>query len=391
MTLTLTLRNYRALRDFSLPLASAVQLLVGPNGSGKTSALRGLLELREMRRSGPATTLNANGGASLIHWEAPDVGGLRMGLRDDNFSWFIEPTREGSAIALFPREEARFGGNVILARALRQQEYQAGSIQRTSTADALAIVTSVDAGHEEAQALRAVTHTLSSIRVYPELSALGYDLKQLRRNGSLANADTVLAPDGSNAFTVLRNWRDRRETRQRYDDLLAGLRDAFPAMLLDIEFETAGRTVAARFVGPDEQHGYDAESAASGMLAWMLTAMAVLGADLGGVVAVDEPDIAIHPEAQRKLVDFCEDVAVERGIYVLFTTHSGVMLDVFDERPERVFLLTTDGEGQQPRRPPELIDASWLRQFALGQLYERNRLAPQAGAATSAGEETGAA
>ncbi len=391
MTLTLTLRNYRALRNFVLPLERSVQLLVGPNGSGKTSALRGLLELHEMPRSGPATVLNANGGASSIHWGASDLDGLRMGLRDDNFEWFIEPAREGSAISLFPREEARMGGSVILERALRQQEYRAGGSRRESSVDALAVVTSVDAGHGEAAGLRAVTHTLSSIRVYPELNALGYDLKQLRRHGSVANADITLSSDGTNAFTVLRNWRDRRETRQRYSDLLAGLRDAFPATLLDIEFETAGRTVAARFVGLDGQHDYDAESAASGMLAWMLTAMAVLGAEVGGVVAVDEPDIAIHPEAQRKLVEFCEDVAVERGIHLLFTTHSGVLLDAFDDRPERVHLLTPESDVRQPRRPSELIDRAWLQQFALGQLYERNRLAPQSTGSAKAVDDVGAA
>ena len=66
-------------------------------------------------------------------------------------------------------------------------------------------------------------------------------------------SDAYLNSNGDNAFTVLRNWRDKRENRPEYEFVLNGLCEAFPEMFADLDFYSAGQTISVGLL----QTGWD--------------------------------------------------------------------------------------------------------------------------------------
>jgi predicted ATPase len=64
--------------------------------------------------------------------------------------------------------------------------------------------------------------------------------------------------------------------------------------------------------------------------------------------------------------------AAERGLTILLSTHSPVLLNQFREVPEQVFVL---GHGRDDKPTPApltaLFDEDWLAHSDLGVLYEQ--------------------
>jgi predicted ATPase len=91
------------------------------------------------------------------------------------------------------------------------------------------------------------------------------------------------------------------------------------------------------------------------------------------VVAIDEPEDALHPFAIRTLARFAERLARKRHLRVILATHSPVLLDAFNDTPERVHVLDRNiWPGPTPLT--ELKNPDWLRQFRLGELYADGEL-----------------
>lgn len=55
------------------------------------------------------------------------------------------------------------------------------------------------------------------------------------------------------------------------------------------------------------------------------------------LVIIDEVEIALHPAAQKRLIQFCNKVSKEHGICIIFSTHSREVINSL--KPEQIFLL----------------------------------------------------
>lgn len=67
MSLNIEIRNFKSIRSTSLHLREGLNMLVGPNGSGKTCLLSALKFLRDMLRVGAAEALAKSGGAKRVY------------------------------------------------------------------------------------------------------------------------------------------------------------------------------------------------------------------------------------------------------------------------------------------------------------------------------------
>ena len=127
-------------------------------------------------------------------------------------------------------EQVIRGGEVILSRAPLADRLVFRGVERPipdhDQRPGLRIVADADNPAELAPPVPALTGT----RVYRN-----YNLWGLQTNGSRQGGDLYLHPSGQNAFSVLRNWRDRRDLRPQYDFVVARLKSAFPQV-----FEDAG-------------------------------------------------------------------------------------------------------------------------------------------------------
>jgi predicted ATPase len=88
------------------------------------------------------------------------------------------------------------------------------------------------------------------------------------------------------------------------------------------------------------------------------------------VILVDEPELGLHPHAITLLASLVKQVSAETQ--VILSTQSSLLLDHF--LPEDVLIADrVDGKTEFTRLNPEGLE-TWLGEYSLGQLWEKNEL-----------------
>ncbi|MCP3136519.1 AAA family ATPase [Pyxidicoccus xibeiensis] len=359
MPFTLHVENYRALRNAKWS-PQGLCVLVGPNGAGKSTLLDALQLLRHTFELGLARAINQRGGATnLRHFDAGkdeevgftiEVGGSRWAVNLDSGSFknldhhWEALQQAGRTSGLRARNRVRFG-------------------DADFPADERSLLRIAADSHQLSDDTARLRSLVQSYRCYSE-----YHLAHLRESGSTITSDKTLDLHGRNVFSLLRNWRDARADRARYDFVLDNLRKLFPDVFADFDFETAGTTVTARVVTPRPDTSYPITFAPNGLLIALLHLCAAASVPTDGIVAIDEVENSLHPFAIKHLVEAFRTWAATTNSTVLLATHSPVVLDQFRECPEQVFVMEK-GQASNPVQLPKVRDPEYLSHFSLGDLY----------------------
>jgi|GEM_PF-1751922 len=368
--ITLEAKNFRALRNTNWT-PSGVCVVVGPNGAGKTTLLILLEFLRNAYlRSAPSAIDHFGGVYQLRSWGVSGEEPVLVALTVGNLRWELQLTAHGPTLSDRLGERVTRGDEVILSRtALAQRLVYRGEERVIAESDerlALRIV----ADAEQAEELTPLIQTLTRTRVYRN-----YNLWSLQTNGSRQSGDLYLHPSGNNVFTVLRNWRDRRELKPQYEFVMKGLRSGFPKVFADLDFDIAGLTVTVDVIDENLNH-CPLALAPDGWLTGLLHLTAVAGATEGSFIAIDDFGNDLHPYAIRKITEAFREWADERDLIVCLASHSPVLLDEFKDQPSSVFVMERELE-QRPVPLTELYDPDWLTRFSLGRLYEHGEFGGQ--------------
>jgi predicted ATPase len=365
VAITLEARNYRGLRHLSWS-PSGVCALVGPNGSGKTTALSLVQFFQDAFRKGLSAAIESQGGPWRIrNLRAGPEEPVRLALAVGELRWELQLGIRGSSIDPRPGERVTQGSEVLIERAMYsgRTTSHVGPLRLADNDPhlALPLIHQIDFP----ASLDPLVAALNSFRVF-----LCYDLLALRRQGSKVGGDLALHANGENAFTVLNNWHGRREYRERFEFVRDGLRAAFPELSTEIDFEMTSTTVSVRMhlPGANPNDGVPAYFTPNGWLIGLLHLCAVAGAEPGSLVAIDEVENSLHPFAIRKLIEHFRKWAYEHDLTICLATHSPVVLDQFKEEPENIFVMEP-GQATLPIRLTDLEDREWLAQFSLGDLY----------------------
>jgi len=125
-----------------------------------------------------------------------------------------------------------------------------------------------------------------------------------------------------------------------------------------------------RHKGSDQY--FDASSLSDGTLRFIALATLFLQPQQyrPSVILVDEPELGLHPYAITLLAALIKQAA--RTTQVIVSTQSSLLLDHFT--PEDVLVADRVNGGTQFMRPdPERLQ-KWLKEYSLGQLWEKNEL-----------------
>lgn len=357
-------RNLKALRDAALPLEPGLSVLVGPNASGKSSLLSlGAVLGAAAGPDGPAGAVERWVGLrDLKHLDARPEDAVVIGVETEALRWEIALTPAGGGLAPFPGERLTMHGQLVydVAGGAAAFPWEGETIAR----DARSVLRQLlDRGDASRSKVEAAAAAVAGYQVHAD-----YVLRQLRDRGSPVSGHLRLHANGYDAFSVLRNWRDRSASRPRWELVRVGLRECFD-WFEDLDFEGTAQVVSAQLVlrGRAAQ-SVSVASAANGWLVALLHLAAVASAEEGETVALDELETALHPFAVNRLLEVVDDYVRGRAIGVLVATHSPTVLDWFEARPERILVLS--GDGTSPRRLTDLRDREWLTHFRLGQLFQ---------------------
>lgn len=366
--LNLRVQNFRGLRTIDWTIPQGVSALVGPNGSGK-STLLGVLEILQLAlKRGMNRALEMRGGLwGLRTLGTPDEEPVDITIADvqRTHKYSTQPVLGGWDESIeFPdiRVIRDISGNILFGE-------EVVDTVRDDDKRLLVEVAMDEAPLSFAVDLTALTRPLKSFRLHDR-----YVVDLLRKNGSELTSDQVLTKSGKNVFAVLKNWvSGSRVHRARYMFVCEALRDAFPGVFADFEFESAGQVVSARIVRPRSEESVPCFFAPMGFWVAMLHLTAVASSQDNSVIAFDGFDNELHPFAVRSLIESIREWAEQHELSVILATHSPVVLDQFKGNDaDRIFVMEPS-EKVLPVPLSKLCNPDWLAQFAYGDLYAHER------------------
>ena len=169
---------------------------------------------------------------------------------------------------------------------------------------------------------------LANMAFYP-----GFDVTRsstLRTKAADIKPDTALSSNGDNLGTVLHEILTRYDYRSAAEELRDFLRVAYPAFE-EIHCDTTHGTPPQVLVRVRERgmsRSMEMWELSDGMLRFLCLATALLNPLLPPLVAIDEPELGLHPGLLPIVAEMIK-TAAERT-QVLVTTHSPDLLNCFD-------------------------------------------------------------
>lgn len=327
-------RNFKALRDVSVDL-ERFTVLVGPNGSGKTSVLEGLHYLIEAcsREEGlfggdNADFLRTSGikePASLACWGK--TASVRLELRD---------TPEGQPKEPHYSEIPSHVSDVTIAG-----KDMSLYVERTRSGES---------SSDSAPLARGVL--------------LQLDPKRLASGSQSDAAVPRVAPDGHGLASVLANMHSTRSANLRsieehlraivptYEGMRFPWIDIFRPELevITVDGKTFSRQVERHYPGHTIEFNMvggahiPARMMSEGTMLVLGLLAVLLGPTRPNIVLLDDLDRALHPKAQRDLVSLLRRLLDQTpDLQIIGTSHSPYLLDHL--RPEEIRLTTLRDDG----------------------------------------------
>ncbi|WP_309891792.1 ATP-binding protein [Archangium sp.] len=340
MLTSLRLRNFKSFADAHAPFGP-LTLLVGANASGKSNVLDALRLLRGLGAEGLpleqvlAGTAGWTGIRGGIH-EAVRTGADAFVLES---SWRVDPEQPDQPVRLFEhliegvvtpspmiRHERLLESGVALFEtdvdakdgtgAATGSLVPGGRIMIEANSSVLAFLAVELLVQSGESARRLVQEYLEGIRFLDVVpSAMRGYVPQKRRE---------LGENGENLSAIL--WQLCQEPDQKRE-LVDWLSELCSPELADIEFSlTDEGDVMLRLVETDGGK-VSARSLSDGTLRFLGELVALRTAPKGSLILLEELGRELHPSRVHLLVEYLESITEERGIQVIATTHSPLVLE----------------------------------------------------------------
>jgi predicted ATPase len=206
--------------------------------------------------------------------------------------------------------------------------------------------------------IEAIRLSLAAIAIYPyfRTGAAWADPEAVpMRRPVRLEPGARLGRSGDNLAAVLSSMRDERPSD--WEEYLGIVRLAFPK-LKDLRMPVVSRGTVQLFWDEDTGQSFEASELSDGTLSFLAILCAIFQPG-SALIAVDEPEQHLHPDALRRLVGAARLLSERQP--VLFTTQSDVLIGLLDETPESVVVANRGSEGATLVRPTRSSSTSGSR------------------------------
>lgn len=323
-------QNFKALRDVEVAFDSRLTVLVGPNGSGKTSVLQGIHFLTKLARE-------ANADPDWQFQNTPEF--FSTGQKLDHFLLQAEG-KHGTDGGEYKIDIHLKGGIVHLQLTLPHTDGAQGE--------------QIVAQGPLSNGRIAVSYRPGSRVEYPEgrfdYSALvSFNTKQLGAPVVVRSDLPQLGRDGAGLAATLVHIRNKDEElfrliEQTFTRVIRGAkRIRFDSEQVPDSDGIFGHTLLIDFVGAE---GVKARHLSSGTLFALGVLTVALGPDSPSIILLDDLDSGLHPKAQMELIDVFRIVLTRRpSLQIIATSHSPYILNPLQPNEVRVMALRDDGSA----------------------------------------------
>ena len=356
----ITVRGFKGIKDLERLRLSSINVLIGPNGTGKSSFIEVFSFLRAIRRGRLQHYVGTAGGAErVLHFGARVTPELQISVsfneEVNQYEIRLAPTADGS---LFPELETVYFWH--------KSEYRQPYGKNLSGSGG-------EAGISD---LLSQTGIANYIREYLDTWHLYHfhDTSSVSPMKSTCdvNDNRFLQQDGSNLAAFLYLLRQKHDVNynliRRTIQLIAPFFDDF--VLAPLALNEDKIRLQWRHRGSDTD--FDVASLSDGTLRFIALTTLLLQPwhTRPSVILLDEPELGLHPYAITMLASLVKKTAPETQ--VVMATQSPILLDHFE--PEDVIVADREnGEVTFTRLHSASLEA-WLQDYSLGQLWEKNEI-----------------
>jgi predicted ATPase len=355
------LKGFKSIKEMDLELRP-LNVLIGANGAGKSNLIAFFKMLNEMLGQRLQDYIATAGRAhSLLHYGPKVTPQLEARLEFD-----VANGLDTYDLRLFYAA----GDTLVFAE-------ETLSFKQTSWVGNPKVV-SLGAGHQETRiaaeanrgdpTAKVFRHLLNNCRVYHfhDTSATA----RVRQYGYIAD-NRPLLPDAGNlaAFLYRLKNQDQSTTYQRIVSTIRMIAPFFHEFALEPASPTTNDiTLNWREKESDQVFGPHQLSDGTLRAICLVTLLLQPESELPRLIIVDEPELGLHPYALNVVASLFEKASHHSQILV--STQSRSFLDNFDA--DDVIVLDRDGKESVFKRPdPSSLD-SWLDEYSLGEVWEKN-------------------
>ena len=347
-------KSIRSLKDFEL---NKLNLLVGANGAGKSNFVSFFRMLRAMSEEGLANFVTENGGADGFFFggpkETPEIEAhLKFGQNEYRFT--LAPT--ASVKLMVKRESTLYtggggwehhviGGTESQLRQWKEKRSKWGSYLGP-----------------ESYVYEAVSSWL--VYHFHDTSATA----GMRRDHSVRNW-RELHPDASNIAAFLLRLKMRHpEYFEKIREIVQIIAPFFDDFFLEPEKQGGNEVVRLEWRQKGSSYPFQPWQLSDGTIRFICLATALLQPSPPSTIVIDEPELGLHPFALDVLAGLMRD-ATERT-QLIVSTQSATLLNHFE--PAEVIVVDREAGASRLRRLDAESLAEWLKDFTLGELWQKN-------------------
>ncbi len=359
----ITIKGFKSIASVEKLTLRPINVLIGANGSGKSNFIGVFAFLHAIREGRLKDYVTAAGGAEKV---------LHFGSKvTKEITFFLSFSGEVNQyeLTLFPT------GDDGLFRS-ESENVSYWDKKRYDTPDVRRILRAPEQGREAGISISGkdehrgwVRHRIGGWRFH-HFHDTGSSA--LMRKTAKLDDNEFLRPDASNLAAYLYYLQEKHPVSysliQRTVQQVAPFFDDF--RLKPLKLKPDDIKLEWRHKKSDQY--FDASSLSDGTLRFI--ALATLFSQPKGMdnsyslILVDEPELGLHPYAIEMLASLIRQASVDTQVIV--STQSSLLLDHFE--PEDVLVANRVADGTQITRLDPGRLAEWLKDYSLGQLWEKN-------------------
>jgi predicted ATPase len=361
------IEGFKSIRRMALELRP-VNVLIGSNGAGKSNFISAFTLLHRLMEGRLQVHVAQAGGAdALLHFGRKQTRGIQLRFRfapkplfynvalvpTATDSLFIETESFGAEGDIAPDPEAPY------LKVERESESISGDEPTPET------VLQEPSIFEETWLLPQVHELLRHVRVYHfQDTSTAAKVKQTQDLGD----NEALRADASNLAALLFLLKEKHP--DSYKRIVSTVRLAAP-FFDDFRLRPSPfneQKILLEWAEKNSDAYFNAHALSDGTLRFICLATLLLQPTLPPLIIIDEPELGLHPYAIQLLASLVRSAS--QKTQVILSTQSVTLVNQFE--PEDLVVVERKEGASEFRRLSSAELESWLQDYSLGEVWEKN-------------------